>query len=111
MAEQNYESELEIKNRREFTLRDFCNLFNYSEGGMWLLLDRIGVKPIFKQVNGRRKAFYNYEDYLEVKSHIPKKSIIIKTVEDANEHPLVTYKHFLDINYWPDVTLNYEEAE
>ena len=111
------EINFEIKNpvnvEKKFTALQLANIFNCSDGAIHVYSNEIGLQPKILREGARRFSQWSYSDYIILKYYIGERrkgitkdkiKIPVEMLNSSeNEHPLVTDKRCLKLNYWPDV--------
>jgi len=106
---------------REFLTSELQLIFNVSSSCLCNLIPRLGLNPRKENRGSTHINIWSYSDYLILKSwysnkdknfhkEFREKSLkgMIDPVDpiDADNHPLIKDKKFLNLNYWPDVIPN-----
>lgn len=118
ISSNNYDVIHEVEERRLFSIKEIAKMLDCS------LLEIRNIIHYYhinfeKMVSGKgvRYAVYSYQAFMRIKMYhesrmkkaSDKKDILSRKVQKKkvmtlDEHPLVTDKRCLDLNYWPDIT-------
>lgn len=114
----NYDVIHEVEEGRLFSIKEIAKMLDCSLLEIRNIINYYHIN-FEKKVsgNGARYAFYSYQAFKRIellhesrKEKVrDKKNILCRKVQkeknnDMDEHPLVTDKRCLDLNWWPDIT-------
>ena len=97
------------ENERKFTAEQVADALHVSTGYIFTICTLYGIPYEVQREKNVKTALFTYEEMREIKAyvHTKKKTVEYKAPEQiakAEEHPLVTDKRCLNLNYWPDPT-------
>lgn len=114
----NYDVIHEVEERRLFSIKEIAKMLDCSLLEIRNIINYYHIN--FEKMvsgNGVKYAVYSYQAFLEIKVYHEskiekardKKNILCRKVQKKkimilDEHPLVTDKRCLDLNWWPDIT-------
>ena len=114
----NYDVIHEVEERRLFSIKEIAKMLDCSLLEIRNIINYYHIN--FEKMvsgNGVKYAVYSYQAFMKIKVYHEsrmekardKKNILCRKVQKKkimilDEHPLVTDKRCLDLNWWPDIT-------
>ena len=109
ISSNNYNITHEIEERRLFSIKEIAKMLDCSLLEIRNIINYYHIK--FEKMvsgNGVKYAVYSYQAFMRIKvyheSRMEKARDKKKKIMILDEHPLVTDKRCLDLNWWPDIT-------